>query len=141
MHSGNTLEYWAFKHPTPNDFFRCMNNAAGDDLNWFWKEWFFTTWTLDQALTDVKYVDNDSSKGILITIENRGKMIMPVFLKIIQTNGESGTIQLPVDIWQRGGIWTLKYASTGKIDKVILDPDNLLPDINRKNNEWLMKDR
>ncbi len=81
------------------------------------------------------------SKGILITIENRGKMIMPVFLKIIQTNGESGTIQLPVDIWQRGGIWTLKYASTGKIDKVILDPDNVLPDIDRKNNEWLMKDR
>ncbi|HXB28833.1 MAG TPA: M1 family metallopeptidase, partial [Puia sp.] len=49
-------EYWAFKHPTPNDFFHCMNSAAGEDLNWFWKEWFFTTWTLDQALSDVKYV-------------------------------------------------------------------------------------
>ncbi len=131
-------EYWAFKHPTPNDFFRCMNSAAGDDLNWFWKEWFFTTWSLDQALTNVKYVDNDSSKGILITIENRGKMIMPVFLKIIQTNGESGSVQLPVEIWQRGGVWTLKYASTGTIDKVILDPEKVLPDIDRKNNEWQM---
>jgi Peptidase family M1 domain len=134
-------EYWAFKHPTPNDFFHCMNSAAGEDLNWFWKEWFFTTWTLDQALSDVKYVDNDSSKGIFITIENRGKMIMPVSLKIIQTNGDSATVQLPVEIWQRGGIWTLKYASTGKIDKVILDPDKVLPDADRRNNEWLMKDR
>ncbi len=134
-------EYWAFKHPTPNDFFHCMNSTAGEDLNWFWKEWFFTTWTLDQALSDVKYVDNDSSKGILITIENRGKMIMPVSLKIIQTNGDSAIVQLPVEIWQRGGVWTLKYASTGKIDKVILDPNKELPDADRKNNEWIMKDR
>ena len=42
-------EAWAFKHPSPYDFFKCINNAAGDDLNWFWKEWFFTNWTLDQA--------------------------------------------------------------------------------------------
>ncbi len=132
-------EYWAFKHPTPNDFFHCMNSSAGEDLNWFWKEWFFTTWTLDQALSDVKYADNDSSKGILITIENRGKMIMPVSLKIIQTNGDSAVVQLPVEIWQRGGVWTFKYASTGKIDKVILDPDKELPDADRKNNEWIMK--
>jgi len=134
-------EYWAFKHPTPNDFFHCMNSAAGEDLNWFWKEWFFTTWTLDQALSNVKYVDNDSSKGILITIENRGKMIMPVSLKIIQTNGDSAIVQLPVEIWQRGGVWTLKYASTGKIDKVVLDPEKVLPDADRKNNEWIMEDR
>jgi len=129
-------EAWAFKHPTPYDFFHCINNAAGEDLNWFWKEWFFTTWTLDQAITGVKYVDNDSSKGAFITIENKGKMILPVILKIIQANGKTGTIQLPVEIWQRGGVWTFKYMSAGKIDKVILDPENVLPDIDRKNNEW-----
>src|SRR5450432_1156627 len=129
-------EAWAFKHPTPYDFFHCINNAAGEDLNWFWKEWFFTTWTLDQAITGVKYVDNDSSKGAFITIENKGKMILPVILKIIQANGKTGTIQLPMEIWQRGGVWTFKYMSAGKIDKVILDPENVLPDIDRKNNEW-----
>jgi hypothetical protein len=129
-------ETWAYKHPTPYDFFRCINSAAGEDLNWFWKEWFFTTWTLDQALSNVRYVDNDPSKGALITIENKGKMIMPVILKIIQHNGQTGNIQLPVEIWQRGGVWTVKYASSEKIDKVILDPDNVLPDVDRKNNEW-----
>jgi Peptidase family M1 domain len=133
-------EMWAFKHPTPYDFFKTMNSAAGDDLNWFWKEWFFTTWKLDQALTDVKYVDGDPGKGVLITIENKNKMILPVILKIVQSNGDSSTIQLPVEIWQRGGVWTFKYDSKNKIDKVILDPEETLPDIDRKNNEWLMKD-
>lgn len=129
-------EAWAFKHPTPYDFFHAINNAAGEDLNWFWKEWFFTTWKLDQAVTAVTYVDNDPSKGALITIDNKGKMILPAIIKVIQSNGEAATIQLPVDIWQRGGVWTFKYPSTTKIKTVILDPENVLPDVDRKNNEW-----
>ena len=129
-------EVWAFKHPTPYDFFHCINNAVGEDLNWFWKEWFFTTWKLDQTISSVTYVDNDPSKGALITINNKGKMIMPVILKIIQDNGQTEKVQLPVEIWQRGGSWTYKYASTTKIDKVVLDPENQLPDVDRKNNDW-----
>jgi len=129
-------EAWAFKHPTPYDFFHCINNAAGEDLNWFWKEWFFTTWKLDQTVSAVTYIDNDPSKGALITIDNKGKMIMPVIIKIFQANGQTEIVQLPVEIWQRGGSWTFKYASTTKIDKVILDPENQLPDVERKNNEW-----
>jgi Peptidase family M1 domain len=129
-------EAWAFKHPTPYDFFHCINNAAGEDLNWFWKEWFFTTWKLDQEITGVTYVGNDPSLGALITIENKGKMILPVILKVTESNGHAETIKLPVEVWQRGGTWTFKYASKTKIDKVVLDPDNLLPDVDRKNNEW-----
>ncbi|MEO6669489.1 MAG: M1 family metallopeptidase [Ferruginibacter sp.] len=128
-------EAWAFKHPTPYDFFHCMNNAAGEDLNWFWKEWFFTNWTLDQAVTSISYVDNDPSKGALISIENKGKMILPVIIKVIESNGNMKTIQLPVEIWQRGGNHVFKYASKSKIDKIILDPEKVLPDVNRQNNE------
>ena len=130
------IEAWAYKHPTPYDFFNCINNAAGEDLNWFWKEWFFTTWKLDQAITDVKYIENDPQKGVLITIENKGKMILPVILKIQQSNGKSGIVNLPVEIWQRGGTWTFRYPSENKIDKIVLDPENVLPDVNRKNNVW-----
>ncbi len=129
-------EAWAFKHPTPYDFFHCINNAAGEDLNWFWKEWFFTTWKLDQAVTVVNYVDNDPSKGALISIDNKGGMILPAIVKIVQSNGETATIQLPAEIWQRSGTWTFKYPSKNKIDKVILDPENVLPDMDRKNNVW-----
>ena len=130
------IEAWAYKHPTPYDFFNCINNAAGEDLNWFWKEWIFTTWKLDQAITDVKYIENDPQKGVLITIENKGKMILPVILKIQQSNGKSGIVNLPVEIWQRGGTWTFRYPSENKIDKIVLDPENVLPDVNRKNNVW-----
>jgi hypothetical protein len=63
-------------------------------------------------------------------------MILPVIIKIIQHNGQIGFIRLPVEIWQRGGSWTVKYKSSDKIDKIILDPDKVLPDVNRKNNEW-----
>jgi hypothetical protein len=129
------IEAWAFKHPTPYDFFHCINNGAGEDLDWFWKEWFFTTWKFDQAVTDVKYLDNDPSKGALIKIENKGKMIFPVIIQIFQANGRSEIVQLPVEIWQRGNTWTFKYASVSKINKILLDPEKVLPDINRKNNE------
>lgn len=129
-------EAWAFKHPTPYDFFHCINNATGEDLNWFWNEWFYTTWKLDQAVASVSYVDNDPAKGSLITIENKGKMIMPVIIKMIQMNGQTETVRLPVEIWARGSNWTFKYASTSKIDKVIIDPENQFPDLERKNNEW-----
>jgi Peptidase family M1 domain len=130
------IEAWAFNHPTPYDFFHCINNAAGEDLNWFWKEWFFTTWKFDQAVTGVTYVDDDPSKGAVITIENKGKMIMPAIIKVVQANGDSSMIQKPVEIWFRGSTWTFKYPSTSKIDKVILDPENVLPDTDRSNNEW-----
>lgn len=129
-------EAWAFKHPTPYDFFHCINNATGEDLNWFWKEWFYTTWKLDQAVASVSYIANDPAKGSLITIENIGQMIMPVIIKIMQTNGQTETIQLPVEIWARGSNWTFEYASISKIDKVIIDPENQFPDLERKNNEW-----
>jgi hypothetical protein len=129
-------EAWAFKHPTPYDFFHCINNATGEDLNWFWKEWFFTTWKLDQAVAGVAYVDGDPTKGALITIENKGQMIMPVIATVTQSNGRSETLQLPVNIWYRGGSWTFKYASTAKIEKVVLDPDHVLPDVDRDNNQW-----
>lgn len=129
-------ETWAFKHPTPYDFFHSINNATGEDLNWFWKEWFFTTWILDQSVGSVSYVQENPALGALITIDNRGKMILPVIVKIVQDNGKSETIQLPVEVWQRGGSWTFKYPSTGKISQVILDPEHLLPDTDRTNNEW-----
>ena len=127
---------WAFKHPTPYDFFHAINNAAGEDLNWFWKEWFFTTWKLDQAISDVSYVDNDPAKGSLITITNKGKMILPAIVKVTQSNGTEEKIQLPVDVFMRGGTWTFKYASTSKLVKVLLDPEKVLPDMDRTNNEY-----
>lgn len=130
------IKRWAFKHPQPDDFFRIMNDAAGEELNWFWKEWFYETWTLDQAVKKVAYVKDKPENGSLITIENMGKMVMPVTIQITEQNGNSSKLELPVEVWQRSNMWTFKYSSTSAIASVVLDPDNELPDINRSNNTW-----
>jgi hypothetical protein len=130
------IKNWAFKHPLPYDFFRAMNDAAGEDLNWFFKSWFFTTWKIDQAVQDVKYVSNRPENGALITLVNKEKMAMPVDLKITQQNGKTETIHLPVNIWQRNGTWTFKYPSTSTITNIVLDPNRELPDIDLKNNVY-----
>ncbi len=130
------IKRWAFKHPTPWDFFHSMDNAAGEDLSWFWNEWFFTTWKLDQAVKSIDYVDNDPSKGALITIENLEAMAMPVTIAVKEGNGKTDTVKLPAEIWQRGSTWTFAYKSTSKIDYAIIDPDHILPDINPENNSF-----
>ncbi|MFL9481764.1 M1 family metallopeptidase [Chitinophagaceae bacterium LWZ2-11] len=130
------VKRWAFKHPTPWDFFRTMDNAAGEDLSWFWNQWFLQNWKLDQAVKDVKYIDGDASKGALITLENLEEMAMPVTLTVKQENGKIDTVNLPVEIWQRGSTWTFRYQSTSKITNVTIDPKHVYPDYNPSNNVW-----
>ena len=128
------IKRWAFKHPTPFDFFHTMDNAAGEDLSWFWNEWFMTTWKLDQGVKAIDYRNDDPAKGALITIENLEGMALPVTAFIKEENGKSGTVKLPAEIWQRGSTWTFPYKSTSRILYVTLDPDHVLPDINPENN-------
>ena len=52
---------WAFKHPTPADFFRTMEDASGEDLDWFWRGWFYSTEACDISLDSVKYAKADAS--------------------------------------------------------------------------------
>lgn len=58
-------ERWAFKNPSPADFFRTMEDASAVDLDWFWKGWFYTTDNVDINLADVKWYRLDAkSKGL-----------------------------------------------------------------------------
>lgn len=61
---------WAYKHPTPADFFRTMEDASGTDLDWFWRGWFYTTEASDLAITGVKWYSVDSKNP---EIENARK--------------------------------------------------------------------
>jgi outer membrane lipoprotein-sorting protein len=130
------IKRWAFKHPTPWDFFHTMENASGEDLGWFWRGWILNNWKLDQGVKDVKYPENDPSKGSFITLENLEEMAMPVSLAIEEENGKKDTLLLPVEIWQKGGSKTIAYASTSKIKSVVIDPNHDFPDINPANNSW-----
>ncbi len=130
------IKRWAFKHPTPWDFFRTMENASGEDLGWFWRGWILNNWQLDQAVKGVKYAENDPSKGAFITIENLGQMVMPVQLFIVQENGKADTVNLPAEIWESGYSHTLAFASSSRIKTIEIDPTHSFPDINPANNLW-----
>jgi hypothetical protein len=127
---------WAFKHPTPDDFFRTIENVAGEDLNWFWRGWFVNNWRFDQAITKVKYVKNNPKLGAVISIENLEKMALPVVLDIKFKNGTVTRVKLPVEIWQKNTDWSFKNDSTEEIESITLDPDHVFPDVNSSNNFW-----
>jgi len=130
------IRHWAFKHPAPTDFFRLMNNAAGEDLTWFWNEWFYQTWTLDQGIESVSYVNDDPAQGAQIKLVNLQKMAMPVKLRITDINGKVSDVNLPVEIWETGDSYVYTCHSTSPLRSVVVDPDSQLPDINPQNNSW-----
>jgi len=130
------IRRWAYKHPTPWDFFHTMENVSGEDLAWFWRGWVFNNWKLDQAVKSVNYIDDDMKNGSEIIIVNKEQMVMPVTVLIKETNGKIHTLHLPVEIWQRGAEWRFTVPTTSEIKEVTLDPENKLPDYERENNEW-----
>ena len=132
----NYIAKWAFKHPTPMDFFRAMEDGAGEDLGWFWRAWFYELWKLDQSVKDVDYVEQDPTKGAVITIENLDKMAMPAVVEVELTSGEKERFTFPVEIWQRGSSWTFRTSTKLPIKSVVIDPDHSFPDMDSKNNTW-----
>lgn len=127
---------WAYKHPSPWDFFREMDNNSGENLEWFWRGWFMHNWQLDQAVEGVKYVEDNPAKGALITIENLGKMVMPVLVQVTESDGTVLNYKLPVEIWETGPTHTFKINTDKSVKSVVLDADHKLPDVNRANNTW-----
>ncbi|MDA8924034.1 M1 family metallopeptidase [Flavobacteriaceae bacterium] len=57
---------WMFKHPSPEDFFRTMEDASAVDLDWFWRGWFYSTDVVDIGVKEVKryYVSPTPSKEV-----------------------------------------------------------------------------
>ncbi|MBU6307419.1 MAG: M1 family metallopeptidase [Bacteroidetes bacterium] len=130
------IRRWAFKHPSPWDFFHTIENVSGEELSWFWRGWVLNNWKLDVAVRDVRYKKGDITNGIEVTIENLEKMVMPVNVKVVETNGTEHVLSLPVEIWQRGAKWTFDVPTTSEIKQVSVDPEKKLPDFDRANNTW-----
>lgn len=130
---------WAFKHPTPFDFFKTLEDAAGEDLGWFWKEWFYETWTFDVGVQGVTYTDDNPARGAQIALQLHQKMALPLVVEITYADKSKERRTLPVEVWQHGSQWTLHLNSTQPIISVVTDPDHVLPDINAGNDGWLVK--
>jgi hypothetical protein len=121
------LKVWAFKHPTPADFFRLMRDASGMDLDWFWRDWIFTTARLDQAV--------DSVGMEKIYLANRGTMTLPLEMDVTYTDGTMERIRLPVEMWNQGARFAYRTRAEKAVRRVVVDPRRALPDVDRSNNE------
>jgi Peptidase family M1 domain len=123
---------WAFKHPTPADFFRMMRNETGTDLDWFWREWIYTTARLDQAVDSV----TAGADGWVIHLSNRGAMVMPAELAVTYADGRTESLRLPVDMWNLGSRFEYHVRGGRQVTAVEVDPRRAFPDIDRRNNRW-----
>jgi hypothetical protein len=126
------IRTWAFKHPTPADFFRVMRDASGMELDWFWRDWVMTTAHLDQAVDSV----SNGAGGAVIHLDNRGTMVMPAELAITFDDGSRSVVRLPVEMWNLGSRFDFRVADKRRVRRVEVDPRHALPDVDRRNNVW-----
>lgn len=126
------INTWAYKHPQPSDFFNHMENVTGENLNWFWKNWFYGNENIDLAVTDVKKKEGSH----LLTFENKGGIPMPVHYSVTFADGSKEAKTLPVEIWMRGNTWTTELKTDQEVMEIEVDPDNILVDINTSNDTW-----
>jgi aminopeptidase N len=127
------VDEWAFKHPYPWDLFNTFEAVAGQDLDWFWRSWYYETWTLDQAVAGV-----ENARGrATVLIEDEGLAIMPVLLEVQLANGETIKRRLPVDVWLGGRRTAAVTLETGSsVVRVEIDPNRRFPDVDRSDNVW-----
>jgi hypothetical protein len=124
---------WQSKHPTPYDFFYSFNALTGQNLSWFWRTWWYETWTLDQAIASAAVVGGK----LVVTIEDRGLAPMPVRLAITRADGRVERRVIPVDVWLTGAKSTTVSIDGGEsVVAVEIDPENSFPDVDRANNVW-----
>jgi hypothetical protein len=133
------IKRWAYKHPTPWDFFRTMDNASGENLAWFWKSWFVENYLFNQAIINVKYENNSVAEGAVVTIANLEQMALPVNISYETKSGKKGIVKLPVEIWNNTVTLKVKLPTTEELKKVVLDADKVFPDIDFSNNTWTSK--
>ncbi len=126
------IKAWAYKHPTPADFFNHISNAAGENLDWFWKSWFYGTGNIDLAINMVMPYQG----GYVVMIDNRESIPMPVKMLATYEDGSTEHINLPVEIWMKGNSWNHFIDTDKTLKSLIIDPDRILPDINSSNDHW-----
>ncbi len=152
-------ERWAFRHPSPADFFRTMEDASSVDLDWFWRGWFYTDDHVDIALADVEeksgerlkkqYKDvSDRYKSMVkddeffyeLEFENIGGLVMPIILEFEFADGEKEQLYIPAEIWRFDGNTVKKVFNFDKqVVAISLDPEYKTADCDVENNYWPKK--
>ena len=121
---------WAYRHPTPSDFFRFMDSATGEDLSWWWRGWYLTNSTYDAAVTGIAAAPDG---GTLVSVANHDPLVLPTVLRLRFADGTHEDRVLPAETWIRQASNTVYVAPGRRLVSATLDPDHTLPDRDRGN--------
>ncbi len=130
------IRRWAFRHPTPADFFRSMEDNLGEDLSYFWRGWIFRTDRVDQAVDSIASRDSAGVTTTRILLSMPGTLPMPVDLRVTYGDGGSDRFRLPVEVWFLGNRYIWIHQFPKPVARVEIDPDQNFPDVDRSNNAW-----
>ena len=115
---------WAFKHPSPSDFFREMDSEGGEELDWFWRGWYMHNWRFDMAVTKID--------GNAVTLVNKGQLVLPADVEVKFTDGTTTRFRVPVETWESKA--ELVWTGEKPIASATIDPNHVLPDDDRADN-------
>lgn len=129
------LEQYKFKIADVEDFIRVAEEISQKDLRWFFEEWLTTTKKCDYALSGVRQRSELEGWLTHFTLERKGKIVMPVEVKIITQNGEE-----IVKNWEgREESKEFELMTKERVAKILIDPDRKLLDYQLQNNYWPIK--
>ncbi|MBB2158164.1 M1 family metallopeptidase [Gluconacetobacter diazotrophicus] len=128
------IALWAYHHPTPSDFFRLMDSEAGEDLSWFWRGWYFNNWAPDYAVKSATLTGDGPTRAVLVTVDNKGWLPLPVTLVLTYTDGSTSRLTIPTETWQLRNEVELTIPTARTPQSVTLDPGHEIPDLNRADN-------
>ena len=133
----NYIKLWNGKHPAPLDFFYSMNNGSGKNLDWFWKRWFYDDGYPDLAIGPVKKTGTEYE----VEIESLGTKPVPVDLTIFFEDHSTQLIHRDISCWEKGNRQIKVSFSTGKKVVRMKLGSLYVPDVNKKNNEYIWPDK
>jgi hypothetical protein len=130
------MDNWNGKHPIPWDYFNSMNAGAGQNLNWFFQNWFFTNNYIDLKLN----YKASKMASFPVYIQNVGGFAIPFDLVITYTDGKSDRIHYTPAIWKSNQkVATVTVKNNGKTIKSISADGGIFMDATPKDNTWISK--
>ena len=126
------MERWHGKHPDPWDFFNTFSNVSGQNLDWFWNNWYFSNNYIDFAVNSVK----KSANGYSLVIGNVGGMDAPVNVNVQYGDGTTQTFHETPAIWKSGQQQATVDIATQKVIRSLNLDGGIWMDADTTNNHW-----
>lgn len=130
---------WAYRHPSPSDFFRFMDSETGEDLGWFWRGWFEHNWPFDMSVDKVAPAAGGWNKGADVTVTNHDKLVLPNTLEVSYADGSQRDVRVPVETWMQHTSYVVHVDGNQPVTSAMLDPKHDLPDADRGNDRFAVK--